>query len=228
VSTHDQNLTTSDAAPRTAAARQRSPRSARGLLCTVIMKKLGACATLVFAASATLTGAAPRAARATEAVAPPAAEKESYSMHVVVADLASLGMVFSGFPPLQSAAVASYVFASPVIHLVHGHPGRAAGSLGLRLLLPFGAALGGAALENCRDSGDLDFCGLGGALAGGLVGLVAASVIDATLLAGADGGNAQAPPERAPALFKVASVTVDRAGIAPQRNGAGLMLGGTF
>jgi hypothetical protein len=191
------------------------------------MKKRAACTLVAMAISATLSAATPGAAWATETVAPPSPPKESYSLLVVLSDLAAVGMMASGLGPLQSAGFATYAFAPPVIHLVQGRPGRAAASVGLRLLLPIGGILAGAALETCDPSEEW-FCGMSGGALGAAVGMIGASIFDATLLADADDGNTQVPPERGPAPLRVAGVTIDRAGIAPYRNGAGLILGGTF
>ena len=122
---------------------------------------------------------------------PTAGAGESYSGDIVLADVAALGMVAgaSALPVLGAAAVASYLFTPAVIHLLHDNPGRAAGSLGLRLLLPVGGAFLGATLENCRGQGE-SLCGVMGLMVGGLTGIVAAAVIDAAALAGDRSGSA--------------------------------------
>ena len=77
-------------------------------------------------------------------------------------------------------ALLGYALGGPVVHAVHGNPGRAIGSLALRGGLPLAAGYAGSALEDCPD--DADFCGLGGALLGGTLGVLGAILIDAAAL----------------------------------------------
>ncbi|MDB4933743.1 MAG: uncharacterized protein JWP87_715 [Labilithrix sp.] len=77
-------------------------------------------------------------------------------------------------------AAASYALAPPIVHLAHGRPGIAAASLGLRLGVPVGGAMLGAAVAgDCGGS----FCRLGPAAAGFVVGMVVATTIDAAVFA---------------------------------------------
>lgn len=78
-------------------------------------------------------------------------------------------------------AVGSYALGGPIVHLAHGEIARAAGSLGLRVGLPFVGAIGGAMVEGSSCHGE--FCGLRGAVLGGALGVLAAVVIDPAALA---------------------------------------------
>jgi hypothetical protein len=76
-------------------------------------------------------------------------------------------------------AAGSYVLAPPIIHLAHGRAGIAAASLGLRLGAPLGGGfLGALAAGDCGG----DFCRLGGAALGFILGMVVATTIDAAVL----------------------------------------------
>ena len=78
-------------------------------------------------------------------------------------------------------SLGGYLGGGPIVHLAHGEPVRALGSLALRGGLPILTGVVGSQLENCTPSSD--FCGLGGAVLGGMAGLVTAMVIDSAVLA---------------------------------------------
>jgi hypothetical protein len=77
------------------------------------------------------------------------------------------------------ATAASYVLVPGIIHLVHGRPGAAAGSVGLRVALPIGGALLGYAAGSGGHDGE-DAAGL--ALVGFVLGGMGASALDAAVL----------------------------------------------
>lgn len=81
---------------------------------------------------------------------------------------------------LGSLSLVGYGFGAPVLHLIHEHPGRALGSLALRGALPLTFGYIGAKAEDCEE-GEF-FCGVGGAVLGGLAGIVTAMVVDAAVL----------------------------------------------
>jgi hypothetical protein len=117
-------------------------------------------------------------------------------------------------PKLWAAA---WLLDGPVVHVAHARPGAAVGSLALRVGLPIaGGALGYLVETGGRPDRSEWFDGLGGALIGGLVGIVAAETVDTAALAWKS--------ERAPAH----GTTAIRAGVAPMRGGAALSLGGAF
>lgn len=100
-----------------------------------------------------------------------------------------------------------------MIHGLNGAGGGTiVGSVMLRLTLPVAGAFIGGTMESC--SSEELMCGLAGVMVGGLVGISAASIIDATLLA-------WAPPAKERGLQ--ASVSA-----MPLKNGGGLVLGGAF
>ena len=81
---------------------------------------------------------------------------------------------------------ASYIGGGPIVHLAHGHVDKAFISLGLRggLPLAFGIAGGFIAANRETNHGPADmYAGIGGLVIGMGVGMVAASALDATLVA---------------------------------------------
>jgi hypothetical protein len=120
-----------------------------------------------------------------------------YGAETFAADGISAGvMLASLFLPSTRGVVGSiglggYVLAAPALHLSHGNPGRALGSLGLRLGLPVALGAGGAyvgfalASKGCvgiQCFGSVVVAALLGGV--GLVGgMVSASVLDGSLLA---------------------------------------------
>jgi len=79
---------------------------------------------------------------------------------------------------LVYTALGGYVIAAPAIHFAHGNPGRAMGSLGIRVGLPL--VLGGATYEASACSGE--FCAVG-AVFFGTLGALGAMAIDAAVFA---------------------------------------------
>lgn len=109
----------------------------------------------------------------------------SYRSHILLADGAAVAMLLaagaSGSEGLGNAALATGALGGPLVHLAHGNPGRALGSLALRTGLTYGGLALGAASCTPNDEA-LDFDCLGSALVGGMVGYGAAAIIDATVL----------------------------------------------
>jgi hypothetical protein len=127
----------------------------------------------------------PRPEPPSEPASEPPSVSTSYGGQIVLADLGAIlvGSIATGTSGSGAPILLMWSFASPVVHAVHGHPGRAAGSVLLHVGLPIlGGALG-VALESCGGGGEYDLCGLEGLLAGGLLGMVAATTIDAAVLA---------------------------------------------
>ncbi len=102
-----------------------------------------------------------------------------------------------------------YLFGAPIVHLIHGNPGRAAASWGLRAALPVAFFGVGTVIEDCAGH---DFCGYGSLVIGVPLGMVAAIALDAAVLA-------RDTEKRAVAFAPTASV-------GP--NGASIGLGGSF
>jgi hypothetical protein len=110
----------------------------------------------------------------------------SYGGQIVVADMAGLlGAYLVGQQKNDwHFWVVPYPLASPLVHTLHGNPGSAALSLLLHVGAPLAGAFLGAELGKGSCSGDSeDVCGIGETLVGIGIGLVSATVIDATVLA---------------------------------------------
>jgi hypothetical protein len=173
--------------------------------------------------------------RANVPAAPPA-PATWYGWQIILADAAAFACV--GLTE-QEGCLAGYALSGPAIHTLHGHPGRGAASLGLRILLPLvGGSIGGA-LANCPDRApppppsdnnghavvisvpNLDLCGLSEMAMGVMVGAGAAMVADG-IMAFSDGAPATATE----------SNRVSRAAISPRlsvgRSNVALGIGGTF
>ncbi len=115
-----------------------------------------------------------------------------YGLEILLADGVALGMAGMSIkveqPGLGILGLSTYLMAPPIVHFIHGRPGRAAASFGLRLGAPAvgmmtGIALG-CAVGWCSSRGDFGWVGafIGGAV-GVTSGAIAAMVIDAVVLA---------------------------------------------
>lgn len=113
--------------------------------------------------------------------------KRWYGAYTLATDGASLVLAVAGGvldregEGLVMAGLGGYLVGGPIVHLAHGNPGRSLLSLGTRAGLPVTVAFLGVAAENCGGRGD--FCGLGGAIIGFGLGMVAAVAIDAAAIA---------------------------------------------
>ena len=133
--------------------------------------------------------------------------------------------------PLAAIGGVSYLVTPAVIHGAHGRGGLSALSVVLRIALPIAGMAMGASMANCHAStyGEDDdaFCGFGEAIIGGVLGVIAASAVDASLAwAPATNGPTQAQPQRpvtAPPRVSLISPSV-----VPIVNGASILLGGRF
>jgi hypothetical protein len=117
-----------------------------------------------------------------------------YGWQILLADTASITLVFAGgarSDAAVTAGLAGWIGAGPAVHLAHGDVGKGALSLALRLGLPLLGAWAGSRIAGCAgQSGDNDECG-GPAALGGLFGVLAAETIDDGWLAN---GGAVGPP----------------------------------
>ena len=148
---------------------------------------------------------------------PPASSSRWYGWQILLTDAA----VFSFAGLTQNVSVAyGWVGGGAIVHFGHGNIGRGIGSAMLRVSLPLAGLLAGeASASGCHG----DWCGLGDVIAGGLIGMGTAELIDVALLAH--------DSEPAPAAVRAArhsdGVTVSpvvRAG----RSGFGLDVVGRF
>jgi hypothetical protein len=163
------------------------------------------------------TATAARAAEPAPAVAEPAPAPETtrvnFGGQIVLADVGTLAL---------AAVVANktgdghlflaYPLAAPLVHIAHGDGKGAMGSLALHVGLPVAGSFLGLALSKPGCGSGEFVCGLGGFALGGLVGLVSATLIDATYLAHVD--RPVARPAR--------NIPTPTVAVAP---GGGLMLG---
>jgi hypothetical protein len=114
----------------------------------------------------------------------PAVERttHSYGWQVVAADAAGiLGTIGCMSAADSGICLVPYMIAAPAVHLSHGRPLHALGSVGVRLAFPIAGAMVAAQFVDCRGSSDL-FCGLDALALGMLVGTVSASIFDALVL----------------------------------------------
>jgi hypothetical protein len=130
--------------------------------------------------------------------AAPAEDHTSYRAYTLTADGLSVGALLLGFASeglgghdsdstggLYVLGLLGGSFATPIIHGIRGHGGRAIGSYLMRSgLMGLGAMVGIASAGRCSPAEW--FCGLDRALPGMAGGLVVASVVDAALLTDED------------------------------------------
>jgi hypothetical protein len=139
---------------------------------------------LVISITSTATADSPGV---TPVIEPPAPVVESYRSQTATADGVAIGLaVVAGGThnrSMFSLALASYAFGGPIVHLYHDRPGRALGSLALRVGLPLATTLLLVRANHCTDCDDDQ---IAGALAGLTLGVIGASVIDAAFLAKGD------------------------------------------
>ena len=125
---------------------------------------------IVVVAAASTTALAQPALTAPSA--PPVTTTEWYGWQVAAADGAALGI---GIASEQPEIALGWIGTGAAVHAVHHHYGRAVLSVGMRLGLPIlGMAIGESSAKGCNG----DLCDLGPTLAGGLVGMGAAEIID--------------------------------------------------
>jgi hypothetical protein len=149
----------------------------------------------VLALTASLLGTAAHAqmpASPEQSVAPP--PPETYTLHILAADAASVGLIAAGVAAVSRASsnedlgeglatlgVGGLTFGGPIVHAAHGHWGRSAVSLGLRVVLPILGASMGYSSATCGE--DSLLCGLGEMAIGFMVGEAMAIAIDAGVVA---------------------------------------------
>ena len=158
------------------------------------------------------------AAPAQPAVAPawpenPSTEVERYGWQIVLADLAGATAAIAATNATGAGGfLLAFPVAAPTVHALHGNGSAALMSLGLHVAAPLAGAYVGYQIDSANCGPDEWFCGIGGAGLGVLVGAVAATITDATVLA-----KKERPIERGRSRMAVPTVAV-----AP---GGGFMLG---
>lgn len=116
--------------------------------------------------------------------------------------------------PLAFGAVATYAFAAPLVHLVHGSGARFAGDLGMRLGGPLVGAVTGGGIGAL--GGDVYGAALG-ALGGLAVGATAAMIVDYAVLS-------KEPKREEPWDGKLHATPT----VAATKDGASVGVGGAF
>jgi len=157
-------------------------------------------------------------------------QKRWYGDAIIGTDAVALGLGVLGVTLLKGgnadAAGASlfigggltYFAASPIVHGMHGRSGAALGSVGLRLAVPIVGTYLGAALAGAQHCGD-ESCqsrGITGGVVGFGFGMLAASIVDISLLA-----YEPKPNSTATQIALVPSID-------PKRGSAGLNLVGAW
>lgn len=113
--------------------------------------------------------------------------EQGYGAQILAADGAGIAMMLLG-ASLESeglawAGLGTMAFGPGVVHASHNRGGAAVTSMVMRPTVVFAGMYAGAAMEDCSGDRELDFCGLGGAILGGLVAYGAVAVFDAAYLA---------------------------------------------
>ncbi len=175
------------------------------------------------------TLAAPPALRVARPMPAPSAKRQWYGYQLMLNDAASIALIagMAGGGTIASVGELSFFFGGSVVHGIHRRPGLAVVSPLMRGGFALLGAILGVAAENCGSHSE-DFCGLGGAVVGGGLGLVTAMIVDYSLAwtdASPNTDDSAAPVETS----RVPRVSFTSAGLAPLRDGgASVVLGGRF
>lgn len=159
----------------------------------------------------------------TQAPTPPS---QSYGWQIGLVDTAALVLVSAAAGSDNERAgmlgIGGYVLGGPIVHATHGNPGRAVGSLMLRIGLPLVIGRLATGFNDCDPQVE-DHCGeddMPLQVLGGLVGVLAASTIDWFVL-----GSVKAKEK--PAGLTLGGVTVQPT-LYPTESGAQLGMVGQF
>jgi hypothetical protein len=125
-----------------------------------------------------------------------------YGWQLLINDAASLSLLVGGLSMSKGAlyqpdtpvmanvmatiGIAGYWTGAPVLHLVHGRPKAAAGSLALRFASPIVGGALGYGLASCSKAAQSEEwipCGLAELVLGFSAGVLTATILDASLLA---------------------------------------------
>ena len=168
---------------------------------------------LIAASTATAARAAEPAPAPSLTAPAPETTRVNFGGQIVLADVSTLVLATVVAQKTGDGHLfLAYPLAAPLVHVAHGDGRGAMGSLALHAGLPVAGAFLGFAVNRAGCGSGEFMCGLGGFGIGGLVGLVSATLIDATYLA-----HVERPVAR-PAR----SIPTPTVAVAP---GGGLMLG---
>jgi hypothetical protein len=157
-----------------------------------------------------------------------------YGYQVMLADVASLGLLAMGQPKsfaqtpnvLTTAGLASFFLAPAVVHAMNGRPWLAVASPLLRVGLPVTVGLLWYAAFSCRV--ESNFCGLDAIVLGGGLGLSTALVLD-YVLARTPAAASSGPDAKPRSMKRSRWIELRAAAVAPvDGGGAKLLLGGAF
>jgi hypothetical protein len=125
--------------------------------------------------------------------------KDTYAGHVLLADGLAFGTMIVGAkyesPAIATVGFVGYFAGGPIVHGLHGRGATAGASVGLRVLTPIVGALTFAGLFRLGSGGSENSCNPDGLCdtalepaavglaVGGVLGFIAAPILDATLLA---------------------------------------------
>ena len=111
--------------------------------------------------------------------------EDRYGLEILAADGVGLAIMIAGglaeSEHVATAGVLALGLGPAAVHASHDNPGRAFGSVALRVALVGGGAMLGAASASCYE-GEW-FCGLGETMVGALLGYGSAVIIDAAFVA---------------------------------------------
>jgi len=174
--------------------------------------------------------ASPPALRVAPPMPAPPARRQWYGYQLMLNDAASIALLAgtAGGGATASVGALSFFFGGSVIHGVHKRAGLAVASPLMRVGFTLVGGLIGVAAENCGSKSE-DFCGLGGALVGGGLGLLTAMIVDYSCAWTEGKSDAEENPVPPFAKSRSPRVSFTSAGLAPLRDGgASLVLGGRF
>jgi hypothetical protein len=103
--------------------------------------------------------------------------RESYAWQVILVDAASVALVLSLQEKPLMLGLSGFALGAPLIHAMHGNPGSAIASAGLRVGLPWLGFKAGTASYEPQENDGLEMAVLPG-LALGAIGVISAVVID--------------------------------------------------
>lgn len=113
-----------------------------------------------------------------------------YGYQTLLVDAASVGVMLAGasdkrIGPASAIGLGAFALGAPIVHAAHGHPGKAALDLGLRVVVPvgIGATLAATCSRSQAPGDDGSSCNMASFAVGVLIGVPIAILVDSTTLA---------------------------------------------